>query len=300
LTHQEQWQSFEYTSSDGLRLAGRKYGWQHRDRLAVLCLAGLTRNSADFHGLAIHLSTHSKTPRRVLCLDYRGRGLSDYDEDWQNYNPLVEAGDVINGIIAAGLKEVAIVGTSRGGLIAMALSAMRPGIMKAVVFNDIGPEIDASGVVRIKNYISNAKTPGSWREAREAVAAVGSKQFPKWDEPELDRQARLIFKEQNGEILRLYDGNLSKTLATINLDRPLPSFWPQFGGLSHLPLMLIRGENSDMLSMETVEKMQRLHKGMEVVNAPDQGHAPDLGIRQLSQSIARFIGNADKNFIRAK
>ncbi len=294
MTDRELWQNFEYTSSDGLRLAGRKYGWQHQDRLAVVCLAGLTRNSADFHGLAAYLSSISKTPRRVLCLDYRGRGLSDYDKNWQNYHPLVEAGDVIDGIIAAGLQDVAIVGTSRGGLIAMALSAMRPGIMKAVVFNDIGPEIDATGVVRIKNYISNAKVPGSWREAREAVAAIGSKQFPRWDEKELDRQAQLIFKEINGEIIRRYDGNLARTLDTINLDQPLPSFWPQFEGLSHLPLMLIRGDNSDMMSMETVEKMQRLHKGMELVNAPDQGHAPDLGNRRLSQSIARFIANAEK------
>ena len=294
MTDREQWQNFEYTSSDGLGLAGRKYGWQHRDRLAVVCLAGLTRNSADFHRLATHLSTHNKTPRRVLCLDYRGRGLSDYDKDWQNYNPLVEAGDVIDGIVAAGLEDVAIVGTSRGGLIAMALSAMRPGIIKAVVFNDIGPEIDARGVVRIKNYISNAKSPGTWREAREAVAEIGSIHFPLWDEQELDRQAKLIFKEQNGEIVRRYDGNLAKTLATINLDRPLPAFWPQFGGLSHLPLMLIRGDNSDMLSMETVEKMRKLHKGMEFVVAPDQGHAPELGTSQLSQAIARFIANAEK------
>jgi len=294
LTQQQQWQNFKYTSSDGLRLAGRKYGWQHRDRLAVVCLAGLTRNCKDFHALAVHLSTHSKTPRRVLCLDYRGRGESDYDENWQNYNPLVEASDTIDGILAAGLENVAIVGTSRGGLIAMALGAMRPGMMKAVVFNDIGPEIDGRGLVRIKNYISNAKMPGSWGEVREAIAAIGSIHFPKWDEQELDRQARLIFKEQNGEIIRRYDDNLSKTLATINLDRPLPSFWPQFAGLGHLPLMLIRGDNSDMLSMKTVEEMQNLHQGMEFVNAPDQGHAPDLGIRQLSKAIARFIANADK------
>ncbi|MCP4184028.1 MAG: alpha/beta hydrolase [Hyphomicrobiales bacterium] len=294
MSDHEQWQNFEYTSSDGLRLAGRKYGWQNRGRLAVVCLAGLTRNSADFHGLATHLSMHSKNPRRVLCLDYRGRGLSDYDENWQNYHPLVEGGDVVDGIIAAGLQDVAIVGTSRGGLIAMALSAIRPGIIKATVFNDVGPEIDATGVVRIKNYISNAKPPGSWREAREAVAAIGSKQFPRWDEEELDRQAQLIFNEVNGVIIRRYDDNLAKTLATINLDRPLPSFWPQFEGLSQLPVMLIRGDNSDMLSMETVEKMQRLHEGMELVNAPDQGHAPDLGNRSLSQSIARFITNAEK------
>jgi len=294
LSDQEQWQKFEYTSSDGLHLAGRKYGWEHRDRLPVLCLAGLTRNSADFHELAAYLSTHSKTPRRVLCLDYRGRGLSDYDDDWQNYNPLVEAGDVIDGIIAAGLKDVAIVGTSRGGLVAMALAAIRPGIMRAVVFNDIGPEIDGTGVVRIKNYVSNAKAPDSWGEAKEAIAAIGSIQFPRWDERELERQAQLIFKEENGKIIRRYDKNLARTFDAINLDQPLPSFWPQFSGLTHLPLMLIRGDNSDMLSMETVEKMQAVHPDMELVIAPEQGHAPDLGIGLLSQSIGNFVSSVDK------
>ncbi len=295
MTNRDPWQHFEFTSSDGLRLAGRKYGWQHNKRLPVLCLAGLTRNSADFHQLATFLSTHEKLPRRVLCLDYRGRGLSEYDKNWQNYNPLVEAGDVIDGIIAAGLKEVAVIGTSRGGMIAMALSAIRPGIMKAVIFNDIGPEIDGRGLVRIKNYIENANPPGNWPEAEEAIAAIGSNQFTLWNKQEIARQARLIFKEENGKIERRYDIALAKSLSLIDLDQPLPSFWPQFEGLKNLPLMLVRGENSDLLSLETVEKMKKLHPDMKFVNAPNQGHAPELGLKELPQAIAKFISSAEKS-----
>ncbi|MCP4074252.1 MAG: alpha/beta hydrolase [Hyphomicrobiales bacterium] len=295
MTNRDPWQHFEYTSSDGLRLAGRKYGWRHNKRLPVLCLAGLTRNSADFHQLATFLSTHEKSPRQVLCLDYRGRGLSEYDKNWQNYNPLVEAGDVIDGIIAAGLKEVVVIGTSRGGMIAMALSAIRPGIMKAVIFNDIGPEIDGRGLVRIKNYIVNASPPRNWPEAEDAIAAIGANQFTLWNKQEIARQARLIFKEENGKIERRYDIALAKSLSSIDLDQPLPSFWPQFEGLKNLPLMLVRGENSDLLSLETVEKMKKVHQNMEFVNAPNQGHAPELGLEELPQAIAKFISSAEKS-----
>ena len=288
------WQNFEYRSSDGLRLAGRKYGWQHNQHLAVLCLAGLTRNSTDFHELAMHLSTHPKAPRRVLCLDYRGRGLSDYDKNWKNYNPLTEANDVIDGILAAGLGQMAIVGTSRGGLIAMVLAAMRPTLMKAVVLNDIGPQVNGPGLVRIKNYIENASEPQNWQEATQAIAAASSKQFPKWDEAELARQARLIFKQQDGKIIRQYDAGLIKSLASINLDQPLPTYWLQFDGLKKLPMLLVHGENSDLLSPDIVEMMRKAHPGMEVINVPDQGHAPDLGRGGLPQAIAKFITAAQK------
>lgn len=290
MTDNEQWQEFRYTSSDGLVLAGRKYGWQHAERLPVLCLPGLTRNCADFHLLAMHLSRHEKTPRRVLCLDFRGRGKSQYDKNWQNYNPLVEAGDVIDGVIAAGLHEVALVGTSRGGMVAMVLAAMRPTLMKAVVFNDIGPEIDGPGLVRIKNYIENSSLPGNWQEAAQMMREVASKQFPDWDDAEYARQARLIFKEEEGgKIVRQYDEGLIKSLASINLDEPLPTFWPQFAGLRKLPLLLVRGQNSDLLSLETVEKMRDVHTKMQVITAPGQGHAPELGSGELPDVISRFV-----------
>ncbi|MCF6321490.1 MAG: alpha/beta hydrolase [Rhizobiaceae bacterium] len=294
MSNSQQWQDFTYTSNDGLRLAGRKYGWQHRDRLAVLCLAGLTRNSADFHELALYLANHEKNPRRVLCLDYRGRGKSQYDKNWKNYNPLVEAGDVIDGLIAAGLDHVAIVGTSRGGMIALALAAMRPGLMKAVVFNDIGPEIDGPGLVRIKNYIEHAKDPGSWPQAVEMLREVSAKQFPNWDDEELDRQARLIYAEKGGKIVRRYDKGMMKSLSSINLDEPLPTYWPQFEGLKKLPLLLIRGENSDLLSLETVERMKKVQPTMEVVTSRHEGHAPNLGAGVLPEKIARFLSAADK------
>lgn len=287
------WTRLDYSAPDGLRLAGRKYGWQHDNRLPVLCLAGLTRNSADFHHLAMYLSRWAPAPRRVLCLDYRGRGMSQRDRDWQNYNPLTEADDVLAGVTAAGLREVAIVGTSRGGLIAMVLAALRPAVMRAVVLNDVGPEIDGRGLVRIRNYVEKGRDFASWREAVEAVRAMGESQFPVYDRSDWEAQARLIFEERKGRIVRRYDPRLMKSLATINLDNPLPTMWPQFAGLRNIPVLLLRGERSDLLSPETVERMHDLHPAMRSVTVAGQGHAPDLGSDGLPERVAAFIEAAE-------
>ena len=127
------------TAPDGLALYGRDYGSRVWSRAPVVCLPGLTRNSADFHELALALSQHNERPRRVLALDYRGRGKSAYDPKWENYDPRVEAGDTLAFLTAAGVHEAFFVGTSRGGLISMGLSAIRPALIKAVILNDIRP-----------------------------------------------------------------------------------------------------------------------------------------------------------------
>ncbi len=284
-----QWEEFTYTSFDGLTLAGRKYGWQHRDALPVVCLAGLTRNSSDFHDLAVHLSQHAPTRRRVLCLDYRGRGMSSHDKNWENYNVLTEANDAVDGITAAGLEHAALVGTSRGGLIIMMLAAMKPAIMHKVVMNDVGPEIDGPGLVRIKKMMEGSLVASNWKDAAEALKSYGKRSFPKWSDDEWERQARLIYHEEKGRLVRNYDPKLLNVMRAVDLDARLPSLWPQFTGLRNIPLMLIRGENTDLLAEQTVEKMQEIHSKMKVVNVPDQGHAPDLGSAGLPEKIGAFL-----------
>lgn len=288
-TNEPVWQDFRYTSSDGLTLAGRKYGWEHRDALPAVCLPGLTRNAADFHRLAVHLSQHAQTPRRVLCLEYRGRGRSQYDKNWENYNVLTEADDVVQGMTAAGLQHAAMIGTSRGGLIIMLLAAMKPGLMAKIVLNDVGPEIDGAGLVRIKKTIESGSDAGSWKEAAEQLKSVGKRDFPNYSDEEWERQARLIYREDGGRLVRNYDPKLVNTLKALDLDTRLPSLWPQFTGLRKMPLMLIRGERTDLLSEQTVEKMQKIHSGMQIVNVPDQGHAPDLGSAGLPERIETFL-----------
>ena len=285
------WNIFRYSASDGLRLSGRKYGWHNVNPTPVLCLAGLARNAADFDKLANYLASSEGGARRVLCLDYRGRGQSEYDKNWRNYNPLVEADDVLAGVTAASIHHVDVVGTSRGGIVAMILAAIRPGILKSVVLNDIGPVIDGKGLVRIKNYLEKARPPNNWEEATQYLKLVGEGQFTDWDDREWRRQATLIYREENGKLVRRHDRKLINTLKEINLDIRLPDLWPQFAGLRNLPLLLVRGENTDLLSMDCVARMKKEHPGMKIVNVPNQGHAPDLGAGNLPHVIANFLAS---------
>lgn len=284
------WQDFSYTSTDGLRLAGRKYGWENRNAMPVVCLSGLTRNSADFHDLAIHLSQKAEVKRRVLCLDYRGRGKSDYDKNWLNYSIFMEADDVVQGVTAAGLEHADFIGTSRGGLIIMLLAAMKPGLLSSVVMNDIGPEIDGPGLVRIKKMLEGSTNSESdWKSAAETLKRFGSHEFPNRDDADWERQARLIYVEKDGKLVKNYDPKLVNTMKAIDLDVRLPSMWPQFTGLRKIPLMLIRGNNTTLLAEKTVQQMTEIHPDMKIFNVPDQGHAPDLGTDGLPEKIEMFL-----------
>ena len=153
-----------YSASDGLRLHAADYGRSNpatRDRLPVVCLPGLTRNTRDFDDLARLLSQDEKAPRRVVSFDYRGRGLSGWDKDPSRYTIIVEAEDVLNGMAALGLEHAIFVGTSRGGLIMHVLAATRPGVMAAGVLNDIGPVVEGAGLAQIKAYLSRMPKPKS-------------------------------------------------------------------------------------------------------------------------------------------
>jgi pimeloyl-ACP methyl ester carboxylesterase len=285
----EGFEAFRYTVADGLVLAGRKYGFDNRGAFPVICLAGLTRNSADFHELALHLAHGASIRRPVLALDYRGRGASARDRNWRNYNVLTEAEDLIAGAVAASVNEAVFIGTSRGALITMVLAAMRPGMIAGAVMNDAGPEIDARGLLRIKGYIENGSDYRNWTQAAAALKAAGSNHFPAWDHAMWEKQARRLFVEQKGQIIRNYDPALINTFRDLDIDRPVPSLWPQFKGLTKVPVLVIRGELSDLLSTEAVARMDAMHPRLETITVPGQGHAPDLGTAGLPERIAEFI-----------
>ncbi len=281
---------FEYMSSDGLTLRGKRYGSRDwHEQLPVICLAGLTRNSADFHKLALSLSSHPKNPRQVLSLDYRGRGKSDFDKNWENYNPVVEASDTIAAIEAAGFEDVSVIGTSRGGLIAMILAAMRPGILKQVILNDIGPEIDGVGWARIKTSLQRMREPNTWAEAIEMLHEGLSSQFTTLSEQDWDDHAKATFRDENGKPVRNFDNGLLTSIKAQNLDQELPTFWPQFDGLRHLPLLVIRGGNSDLFSADTLERMSERHPDMQSITVDGQGHAPLLHSGKLPAQIYKFL-----------
>jgi pimeloyl-ACP methyl ester carboxylesterase len=284
-----------FVARDGLRLHARDYGPQGSPQLAVVCLPGFARTAADFHELALALSSDAKKPRRVLALDYRGRGLSAYDRNWKNYDIRVEMDDVCQVLAASGIHEAVFVGTSRGGLITMALSAARPTLIRGAVLNDIGPVLDARGLIRIRGYVGKMPTPQNYTEAAEILKRFADSHFPLFGAAEWDVMARRTWKlTDNGKLVTRYDQNLMKVLESLDLEAPLPDLWPYFNGLTNVPVLAIRGANSDLLAPDTLLEMARRHPACETFVAPGQGHAPILGSKDMIARITRLVAKAEE------
>ena len=283
------------SARDGLKLHVRDYGSLAALSLPVVCLPGLARTAADFHELALALSGDPAQPRRVLALDYRGRGRSEYDRDWRNYEIRVELDDLMQVLAATGIEEATFVGTSRGGLLTMALAVARPGLIKGVVFNDVGPVIDARGLLRIRGYVGKLPTPRSFAEGAEILKRLADQQFPLFGDAEWEIMARRTWKQRNDTLVPDYDPRLLKTLEELDLEAPLPVLWPYFAALNHVPVLAIRGENSDLLAEQTLLEMGQRHPHCEIFTAPGQGHAPLLGSRDMTRRIGRLIGRAEKH-----
>jgi len=291
--HGVEFESRFITAPDGLKLHVRDYGSRVAPRLPVVCLPGLARTAEDFHPLACALASDAAAPRRVLALDYRGRGLSDHDRNPKNYAIPVELADAIAVLAACEAAPAVIVGTSRGGLIAMALAAVQPGAIAGIVLNDIGPAIEAKGLMRIKGYVGKLPQPRSFEDGAEILRRLSDAQFPKLDGAAWLAAAKRNWREQNGRLVTTYDTALARNLKAIGPDQPIPAMWPQFDALGRLPLLVIRGANSDILSSATVAAMQARHSGMDLFEVPDQGHAPLLAEPDTIGKIASFAAACD-------
>jgi pimeloyl-ACP methyl ester carboxylesterase len=273
------------TMRDGLKVHVREYGERHLDRLPAVCLPGLSRNSADFHVLAAALASDNERPRRVLAVDYRGRGLSEHDANWRNYDIKVELDDVLQVAAGLGASEAIWIGTSRGGLITMAMAPVRPAGIRGVVLNDIGPIIDAQGLIRIRGYIGKLPTPRSIEDAVDILKQVFGGQFPALDDTAWRGWAERNWSMADGMLTQTYDPALAKPLAELDLEAPMPVMWPLFEGLGHAPVLVLRGEHSDLLSAATVAEMTRRHPRCRAFTVPGQGHAPLL---EDAATIARI------------
>ena len=289
-TTAQAWRDITWTARDGLRLYARHYPAPSSHLRPVLCLAGLTRNSRDFHDLALALS-RGPTARNVYALDYRGRGLSAHDPDWRNYAVPIEMFDVQDFITAEGIAGAAIVGTSRGGLIAMVLAAVQPTVLGPVVLNDIGPIIEYAGLLRISGYIGKATVPLSWEQATRTVREIWGPFFPGVPEDRWDYITRQLYMEKDGRPAAGYDPKLMKSFSLA--DGRVPELWPQFLALSRAPVFVIRGELSDLLSAATVAEMVRRHPRCRAATVPGQGHAPLLQDPPTIGAISAFLAEHD-------
>jgi pimeloyl-ACP methyl ester carboxylesterase len=282
------------SARDGLRLHARDYGPLAAPALPVVCLPGFARTAADFHELALALAEDGTAPRRVLALDYRGRGRSDYARDWREYEIRIELDDVMQVLAATGIAQAVFVGTSRGGLLTMALAAARPTAIAGAVLNDVGPVIDARGLLRIRGYVGKLPTPRSFAEGAEILKRLSDQQFPLFGEAEWEMMARRTWTQRDGALVPDYDPRLLKTLEELDLEAPLPELWAYFAGLNHVPLLAIRGANSDLLAEKTLVEMGARHPQCETFTAPGQGHAPLLGGKDMVRRIGRLIAKAEK------
>ena len=277
------------SAPDGLRLHARCHGRRSAAALPILCLPGLARTAADFDALGEALAGDPRQPRRVVALDYRGRGESAYDRDPANYSFPVEIADALAVATALECWPSVIVGTSRGGILAMLLAALRPSAIAGIVLNDIGPVIEPKGLMRIKGYVGKLPQPRSFEDGAEILRRLFDHQFPKFTRDDWLKAAQRAFKQDGGRLVPTYDVNLAKTMEGINFERPLPPLWKEFDALKNVPVMVIRGANSDLLSTDTVEAMRARHPGLETLEVPDQGHAPLLAEPDVIARIAEFI-----------
>ncbi|MER9057417.1 alpha/beta hydrolase [Mesorhizobium sp. M0904] len=283
---------FFYAAPDGLSLHARIYDEANSGHWPVVCLPGLTRNCRDFHELALYLSVQGK--RKVVAFDYRGRGQSAYDADIGHYNIGIEAGDILAGLAALSIEEAAFIGTSRGGLIIHVLGAMRPAMLKAIVLNDIGPVIESQGLAHIRSYLDPMPRPKTYAEVVRDLRSIHGPDFPALTDADWERMASAFYREAKEGFLPDFDPKLVDTLAGLDLTQPLPDLWPQFDALAAVPMLVIRGANSKLLSAETLEQMRTGHADIETITVDGQGHAPFLESGILTGRIAGFFERAER------
>lgn len=255
----------DFTTSDGLRLHYEDEG----AGTPILCLSGLTRNSTDFDYVRPYLEGH-----RVIALDYRGRGKSQWAKDWETYTIPVEARDVLELMAHLELDQVAVLGTSRGGLIAMALAAIAKPKLMGVCLNDIGPEIAEAGLENIRDYIGQNPDQATYDEA----VAMRAKLLPGFDGVSEERWREEVEKHyvETDEGLKInYDPKLADAVIAAGA-QPVPDLWPLFDALKGLPVCLIRGANSNLLTPETAAEMQRRNSDMIFADVANRGHVPFL------------------------
>jgi len=277
-----------YQSSDGLQLYARDYPCSAAGKgstATVLCMHGLTRNSADFSGLADHL----RGDYRVLSVDQRGRGRSDYDSVAANYTPLTYVQDMFNLLDRLQVPEVILVGTSMGGLMSFIMAAMQPARVSAIVINDIGPEVDQRGLDRIKSYVGKSKPVSNWEEAVAQVRSIAEVAFPDFTDEEWQQFARDVYREERGIPVLAYDPAISQPVNDAEAGAVPPDLWPVFDSVARVPMLVIRGESSDILSRACVEQMRDRKRDLQVAEIPRRGHAPTLNEPASRAAIDRFL-----------
>ena len=276
----------EWTSADGLTLRYRDYPGRP-DRPPLLCIPGLTRNCRDFEPIAERFAGEW----RVIAIDLRGRGQSDYARDPSSYMPLQYLADVGALLDQAALERVVAIGTSLGGIVTMLLAMTAPGRIAGAVLNDIGPEVEAAGLARIRGYVGQGRSFPTWIHAARGLREQGGVAHPDFALSDWLRVAkRQMVVGPGGRIAFDYDMKIAEPFNRPQETAPV-DMWPAFRALGGRPVLAVRGALSDILSAATLKRMERELKGLRAVTVPRVGHAPTLEEPAAQQGIAALLAD---------
>lgn len=275
-----------WTSPDGLELHYRDYaGPPDSDKVPVICLHGLTRNARDFAPLAAQIAKS----RRVIVPEMRGRGMSEYAKDAATYTPQIYVEDVKALLLRENIGRAVSIGTSMGGLMTMMLAAQNPSLFAGALINDIGPDINPVGLDRIGNYVGQGGSFPTWMHAARALKAVHSSAFPDYGIDQwLEMAKRTMIVGQNSRISFDYDLALAEPFKQPGNAAP-PDLWSDFDALKTVPMVLVRGELSDLLSEATAQEMMKRAEQMTLVTAARIGHAPMLNEPECLDAISQLL-----------
>lgn len=278
-----------YSSNDGLKLYARDYHSLDSEQYAkpaLLCMHGLTRNSADFDGLCRQLADRY----RLIVVDQRGRGLSEYDSEPANYQPAVYVEDMFALLKQLNVSSVTLIGTSMGGIMAMIMSALQPDLVKGLIINDIGPELNPIGLARIQSYVGKASTVSTWHGAAQQSKQINAAAFPDFiDQDWLEFAQRTYKIDESGKPALDYDPAISAPIAASKGQSLSLDLWPVFEQSIEKPMLLIRGELSDLLAPSCVAKMCSLKPDLRFIEVANVGHAPLLNEAIAVTAIKQFL-----------
>lgn len=282
----------EYTfrsADDRLNLFARDYPEAAHDGgcIPLLMMHGLTRNSADFEPLIVRL----ETGRRMMVPDQRGRGRSDYDPDAANYRPEIYVADMWKLLDDLDIDQVICIGTSMGGLMAMVMAAMAPDRIAGIVLNDVGPEVSEDGLDRIRGYVGPAEPMADWDEAAERCRAVNEAAMVGFGREDWLAFARRTCEEfPGGQVRFAYDPAIAHGLAPQDPATIPPDLWALWRALSEIPILVLRGALSDILTRDTVSQMAAQHPGeFHSAEVPGRGHAPILDEQVAIEAVGNFL-----------
>ncbi len=281
-------QDLYYAGHDGLQLYARDYA-HLAPRATILCMHGLTRNSADFAAIADHLAKDF----RLVVVEQRGRGNSQWDSNHEHYQPAIYVQDMFTLLDLLELDRVVLLGTSLGGLMSMIMTAMQPERMQAVIMNDIGPVVNPAGLERIKGYVGKSQPVSNWEDAVAEQQAINGKEFPDFSDAQWLSFCHALYREnEQGVPVLAYDPAISKPMTEDQDAAVPPDMWPAFDALKPVPTLVIRGVLSDILAEDCVAEMQTRKPDLSVAQIPNRGHAPILDEPDCVAAIDQFLEEA--------